>query len=177
MLVLLYNAAGLTATAAANRKSRFSQFAGSLKALQDSMIQQAKASDPAACWTLDKHERGVAGIVEEGEIWEKGCISITLIEDGELSEVRAKTISGRTGANIAAGARYSACALSFVLHGRSPLVPTLRGDARVFVVGDDEWYGGGLDLTPSYVEEDDCCHFHGGWRFPVVDLSGRLRRG
>jgi coproporphyrinogen III oxidase len=161
MLVLLYNAAGLTATAAANRKSRFSQFAGSLKALQDSMIQQAKASDPAARWTLDKHERGVAGIVEEGEIWEKGCISITLIEDGELSEVRAKTISGRTGANIAAGARYSACALSFVLHGRSPLVPTLRGDARVFVVGDDEWYGGGLDLTPSYVEEDDCRHFHG----------------
>ena len=58
------------------------------------------------------------------------------------------------------GARYSACALSFVLHAHSPLVPTLRGDARVFVVGDDEWYGGGLDLTPSYVEADDCEHFH-----------------
>ena len=125
------------------------------------MIAQAQAADPAARWTFDRHERGVAGIVEEGDIWEKGCISVTLIEDGELNAVRAATISGRTGAEIAAGARYSACALSFVLHGRSPLVPTLRGDARVFVVGDDEWYGGGLDLTPSYVEEEDCRHFHG----------------
>ena len=93
-------------------------------------LAQAQAADPAARWTFDRHERGVAGIVEEGDIWEKGCISVTLIEDGALNAVRAATISGRTGAEIAAGARYSACALSFVLHGRSPLVPTLRGDVR-----------------------------------------------
>ena len=158
LLVVVHGAAGFAATAS---PSRFTQFSATLQSLQDSMIAQAQAADPAARWTFDRHERGVAGIVEEGDIWEKGCISVTLIEDGELNAVRAATISGRTGAEIAAGARYSACALSFVLHGRSPLVPTLRGDARVFVVGDDEWYGGGLDLTPSYVEEEDCRHFHG----------------
>ena len=32
------------------------------------------------------------------------------------------------GAQIEAGAKYSACALSFVLHAQSHLVPTLRGD-------------------------------------------------
>jgi coproporphyrinogen III oxidase len=158
LLVIAHGAVALAVTAS---PSRFTQFSATLQSLQDSMIAQAQAADPAARWTFDRHERGVAGIVEEGDIWEKGCISVTLIEDGELNAVRAATISGRTGAEIAAGARYSACALSFVLHGRSPLVPTLRGDARVFVVGDDEWYGGGLDLTPSYVEEDDCRHFHG----------------
>ena len=27
-------------------------------------------------------------------------------------------------------------------------------------LGDDEWYGGGIDLTPSYVVEEDCTYFH-----------------
>merc|ERR1711972_35767 len=40
------------------------------------------------------------------------------------------------------------------------MVPTLRGDVRVFVVDGHEWYGGGIDLTPTYVEEEDCVHFH-----------------
>jgi len=93
-------------------------------------------------------------------VWEKGCISVTLIEDGVLSATRADAISARTGSGIREGAPYSACALSFVLHARSPLVPTLRGDVRVFTVGENEWYGGGLDLTPSYVEAEDCEHFH-----------------
>ena len=86
---------------------------------------------------------------------------MTLIENGELSATRAAAISGRTGSTaITEGAQYSACALSFVLHARSPLVPTLRGDVRVFAVGDEEWYGGGIDLTPTYVDAEDCEFFH-----------------
>ena len=154
-MIVLVAAAGL-----AHSASGFATFASRIQQLQESMITQAKTADPTATWTVDAHSRGKACILEDGEVWEKGCISVTLIEDGELSAVRAATISGRTGTTISEGARYSACALSFVLHAHSPLVPTLRGDARVFVVGDDEWYGGGLDLTPSYVEPDDCAHFH-----------------
>lgn len=125
------------------------------------MIGQAKAADPAAQWTIDEHSRGRACIVEDGEVWEKGCISVTLIEDGALTATRAAAISARTNSDIEEGAKYSACALSFVLHARSPLVPTLRGDVRVFAVaGGEEWYGGGIDLTPSYVEPEDCTYFH-----------------
>jgi coproporphyrinogen III oxidase len=138
----------------------FTNFATTVQQLQSSMIAKAKLADPRAVWTVDEHSRGCAVIIEDGDVWEKGCISVTLIEDGVLSTVRAETISGRTGTTIAEGSHYSACALSFVLHARSPLVPTLRGDCRVFVVGEDEWYGGGLDLTPSYVDADDCTHFH-----------------
>ena len=136
-------------------------FASGIRDLQDLMIKKAKAADPAAQWTVDEHSRGRACIIEDGDVWEKGCISVTLIEDGSLTAARAAAISARTNSAIAEGARYSACALSFVLHARSPLVPTLRGDVRVFAVeSGDEWYGGGIDLTPTYVETEDCKHFH-----------------
>ncbi|KAJ1620292.1 Coproporphyrinogen III oxidase [Pavlovales sp. CCMP2436] len=125
------------------------------------MAVRLSAADPAARWERDEHARGVALVLEDGEVWEKGCVSITLIEDSVLTKERAEAISGRTGiAGVVEGARYSAAALSFVLHARSPLVPTLRGDVRWFRVGAHEWYGGGLDLTPSYLDEDDASHFH-----------------
>jgi len=156
-------AAALSAIAAAPAASNFAAFAAGVQSLQEAMISQASAADPGAKWTVDEHSRGRAVIVEDGEIWEKGCISVTLIEDGALTATRAQSISARTGSSaIVEGARYSACALSFVLHANSPHVPTLRGDVRIFAVGGaEEWYGGGIDLTPSYVEPDDCAHFHG----------------
>ena len=68
------------------------------------MIARAKTADPSASWTVDVHDRGRAVIVEDGDVWEKGCISVTLIEDGELTETRAAAISARTGSGIVARA-------------------------------------------------------------------------
>lgn len=125
------------------------------------MAALLRAADPTAVWVRDEHDKGVALVLEDGAVWEKGCVSVTVIDDSVLSKARAEAISGRTGIEgIVEGARYSAAALSFVLHSRSPLVPTLRGDVRWFCVGEHEWYGGGLDLTPSYLFEEDCAHFH-----------------
>lgn len=149
------------AARAVGRPAVRTAFAASICARQEAMAARLTAADPAARWSRDEHERGVALVLEDGDVWEKGCASVTLIEDSVLSNARADAISGRTGIDgVVAGARYSAAALSFVLHARSPLVPTLRGDVRWFKVGAHEWYGGGLDLTPSYLFDDDCEHFH-----------------
>lgn len=138
----------------------FSRFSSSVVALQESLRALAAASDPTARWTDERHAQGRAIIVENGEIWEKGCVSTTVLQAGKLSAARAEAISARVDMNINEGEVYSACALSFVLHAASPLVPTLRGDVRLFVVGEREWFGGGIDLTPSYVEDEDCVAFH-----------------
>ena len=111
LVVLMCTRAGAVATA-----TSFARFASVVSRLQDSMIAQAKLADPSASWTVDEHARGRAVIVEDGDVWEKGCISVTRIDEGELTATRAATISGRTGTAIAEGAKYSACALSFVLH-------------------------------------------------------------
>ena len=41
---------------------------------------------------------------------------------------------GRSSIDPAGGQPYSAAAMSLVFHARSPLVPTLRADVRVFEV-------------------------------------------
>ena len=85
--------------------------------------------------------------------------------NGVLSPERAAAMSERGRLVDAAGGQpYSAAAMSLVLHPAHPLVPTLRGDVRVFQVGGRCWFGGGCDLTPAYLFEDDAREFHCHWR-------------
>ena len=75
------------------------------------------------------------------------------------------------------GQRYSACALSLVFHPRSPLVPTFRADVRYFEVemGGEAgsavsgWFGGGADLTPAYLFDEDVSYFHECYKVRAED--------
>ena len=64
------------------------------------------------------------------------------------------------------GASWFACGLSIVLHPFNPFVPTVHANWRYFELYDDKgaridrWFGGGTDLTPFYLFEDDARHFH-----------------
>ena len=54
--------------------------------------------------------------------------------------------------------------MSLVFHSAHPHIPTLRADVRVFEVEGQKWFGGGCDLTPFYVHEEDFREFHGYWK-------------
>ena len=128
---------------------------------------------------------GRTRVLQGGAVIEKGAVSLTLIRRGILTAERAATIRARQDININAGDRYSAAALSLVLHTRSPLIPTFRSDVRIFMVQSKEssstssnkshdeegkgespakttqaWFGGGADLTPYYLDDDDITTFH-----------------
>jgi coproporphyrinogen III oxidase len=114
---------------------------------------------------------GITRVIQGGDVIEKGACSLTLIRNGKLTAERAATIRGRqasdsTAATIQAGDMYSAVALSMVLHSRSPMVPTFRSDVRVFMVTEQSsgstlaWFGGGADLTPYYLFNEDIEFFH-----------------
>ena len=61
---------------------------------------------------------------------------------------------------------FYACGLSLVLHPKNPMAPTVHANWRYFEMYDkqgeiiDQWFGGGQDLTPYYLFEDDAIHFH-----------------
>lgn len=62
-----------------------------------------------------------------------------------------------------AGRPFQAVAISMIVHPVNPYVPTTHMNLRYFVVdgADGTWYfGGGFDLTPYYLFDEDCVHWH-----------------
>lgn len=64
------------------------------------------------------------------------------------------------------GTSFFATSTSVVIHPENPMVPTAHVNYRYFQIGDDDtqpgswWFGGGGDLTPIYLFEEDAVHFH-----------------
>jgi coproporphyrinogen III oxidase len=156
----------------------FDSFCSFLQTTQSEIISQLEALDGSNIkFTSDawgKFESsskaksgGITRVLQGGKIIEKGACSLTVIQQGTLTQERAMAIRSRQGdVAIQEGDIYSAAALSIVLHSRSPLVPTFRSDVRIFVVSSQNsgtntaWFGGGADLTPYYLDEKDIHQFH-----------------
>ncbi|KXZ44310.1 hypothetical protein GPECTOR_69g403 [Gonium pectorale] len=108
---------------------------------------------------------GITCVLEDGQVLEKAAANISVVR-GTLSAQRAAAMSSRGRGSIdpKGGQPYAAAAMSLVFHSAHPLIPTLRADVRLFQVGDEAWYGGGCDLTPSYLDEADTQQFHRYWK-------------
>ena len=60
---------------------------------------------------------------------------------------------------------FFACGLSSVMHPKNPFAPTMHFNYRYFETdGGVWWFGGGTDITPSYLNEEDMKHFHGTFK-------------
>lgn len=147
----------------------FENFAVYLQETQQSIIDLIESTiekdsgvqfsaDP---WKTESGAGGITRVMEGGQAIEKGACSLTIIRNGTLTAERARNIQARQSSDIQAGDSYCAAALSMVLHSRNPMVPTFRSDVRIFQVGSAiAWFGGGADLTPYYLFEDDIIGFH-----------------
>ncbi|CAL8469400.1 g8941 [Coccomyxa elongata] len=157
------------------KDSDFEQF---LLDSQERIIKATELLDGSRTFLRDPWQRegdapnpghGITAVLEGGDLLEKAAVNVSIVQ-GTLSAERAKAMSSRgRGIDPEGGQSYSAAALSLVYHPAHPLVPTLRADVRRFQVGDEAWYGGGCDLTPAYLFEDDGVEFHTFWS----DLCGR----
>mmetsp|Transcript_940 Transcript_940/g.2041 ORF Transcript_940/g.2041 Transcript_940/m.2041 type:complete len:473 (+) Transcript_940:50-1468(+) len=120
--------------------------------------------------------RGMTAVLEGGRLWEKAAASVSVLE-GKLSQDRAESLSSSNAdePTYTEGEPYRACALSLVFHARHPKVPTLRGDIRCFEIpGRQEcWFGGGADLTPVYLFNEDAVDFHKFWRGVCKAAAGQ----
>ena len=127
------------------------------------MTSKLEAVDGKATFKEDLWKRPEGGggrtrVIENGNVFEKGGVNISAVH-GKLPETMKKHF-GVTEAN------FFACGLSLVLHPKNPMVPTVHANWRYFEMyneqGDivDSWFGGGQDLTPYYLFEDDAIHFH-----------------
>lgn len=139
------------------------QFVNYILNLQDQITSTLEQLDGKASFQEDNWKRPEGGggrtrVIENGNIFEKGGVNTSQVH-GELPEAMQKYF-GVEDAN------FFACGLSLVLHPKSPMVPTVHANWRYFEMYDkegnivDQWFGGGQDLTPYYLFDEDATHFH-----------------
>lgn len=141
-------------------KDRFYQH---IEQLQDTITSGLEALDGKAGFREDLWERPEGGggrtrVIEDGGVFEKGGVNISAVH-GKLPESMQQYFD-------VGDVDFFACGLSLVLHPLNPMVPTVHANWRYFEMYDqngtivDQWFGGGLDLTPYYLFEEDAVHFH-----------------
>jgi len=139
------------------------QFVAYIKNLQDCITAKLESVDGVAVFKEDIWQRPEGGggrtrIIENGGVFEKGGVNISEVH-GNLPESMQQYFGVKD-------ANFFACGLSLVLHPKSPMVPTVHANWRYFEMYNsngeivDQWFGGGQDLTPYYLFEEDAKHFH-----------------
>jgi coproporphyrinogen III oxidase len=75
---------------------------------------------------------------------------------------------------------WFAAGISSVIHPLNPFVPTIHFNYRMFELYDkdellkDRWFGGGTDLTPYYLFEEDAKHFHQTFKKACDEFDEKL---
>jgi coproporphyrinogen III oxidase len=130
-----------------------------LQAFQTRLCQQLEAADGGAArfgqddWQRPGGGGGHSRVLEHGQILEKGGVGFSAVE-GEMSAAAARQLH-------MPDPHFYATGVSVVLHPRSPRVPIIHMNVRYFEAGNGEaWFGGGIDLTPIYVDEAQARRFH-----------------
>lgn len=131
--------------------------------LQDEICESFTSIDGKACFQEDLWSRAEGGggrtrIIENGAVFEKGGVNISAVHGPLAPAMQAYFKIGEVD--------FFACGLSLVMHPKNPMAPTVHANWRYFEMYDkkgtivDQWFGGGQDLTPYYLFEDDAKHFH-----------------
>lgn len=130
------------------------------KALQDEICSQLEHADGNGAfiqedWLRPEGGGGRSRSIQSGEVFEKGGVNFSSVS-GELPEKLRKSFQVNEEDFFATG-------ISLVMHPSSPMVPIIHMNLRYFEMGEDHrWFGGGIDLTPHYIIEEDSRFFHSG---------------
>ncbi len=127
------------------------------RGLQDRICADLEAADGGGTFVEDQWERPEGGggrsRVLMGNVIEKGGVNFSAVH-GPMPEKISKAL----GLN---DTDFFATGVSIVLHPKSPKVPIIHMNVRYFETSVGKWwFGGGIDLTPIYVVEDDARYFH-----------------
>ncbi|HYG37324.1 MAG TPA: oxygen-dependent coproporphyrinogen oxidase [Cytophagales bacterium] len=131
---------------------------GWFKELQGNICEALENTDGKGRFISDLWERpggggGDSRVLEAGNIIEKGGVNFSAVH-GETPDKILKSFQ-------LAQADFFATGVSIVIHPSNPFVPIIHMNVRYFEMSNGvKWFGGGIDLTPHYVDESDARYFH-----------------
>ena len=126
-------------------------------------------------WNRTHGGGGISCVLQDGNVFEKAGVNVSVVY-GELprSAIEKMRADHRSFVeNDVEKLNFFAAGISLVLHPHNPMAPTVHLNYRYFETSDPRdpvnatgsapqnwWFGGGTDLTPSYLFEEDAKHFH-----------------
>lgn len=126
--------------------------------LQDDICAELEKADGQGVFKEDKWDRPEGGggrtrVIENGGVIEKGGVNFSAVHGPTPDKIlEALNISE---------ADFFATGVSIVMHPHSPMVPIIHMNVRYFEMSNGiSWFGGGIDLTPHYVNREDALFFH-----------------
>jgi coproporphyrinogen III oxidase len=118
----------------------------------------AQATFEEDIWQRPEGGGGKTRIIRNGRIFEKGGVNTSIVHGKLPPEMQRQFNTPHE--------QFFACGISLVLHPHNPFVPTTHANFRYFELKNtegvtvDSWFGGGIDLTPYYMDVEDIVHFH-----------------
>lgn len=114
-------------------------------------------------WLRKEGGGGITCVLQDGRVFEKAGVNISVVS-GTLPPAAVQQMRSRGKKLENSELPFFAAGVSAVIHPRNPMVPTIHFNYRYFEVQDKDgvqwWFGGGTDLTPYYLNEEDAVYFH-----------------
>jgi coproporphyrinogen III oxidase len=133
--------------------------------LQKSICAALEKADGKSRFNYEKWEHlhgggGITSIIQQGAIIEKGGVNYSGVSGNVpkflVSEEEHSITKGATSENT-----FYATGVSIVIHPDNPWVPIIHMNVRYFEMNNGVWwFGGGIDLTPHYIIDEDVKFFH-----------------
>lgn len=145
-----------------NASSNFNQCQSFFQEVQKEICAELEKLDSKErffeeIWQHAEGGGGVTRVLQQGNLFEKGGVNTSAVS-GTLTDLLANRLTVPPQGFFASG-------ISLVIHPLSPLVPTVHANFRYLELeSGDAWFGGGSDLTPYYLFEEDARHFHSIWQ-------------
>ncbi len=127
--------------------------------LQNEICNQLEIADGESKFITDEWERpggggGKTKIIQNGKIIEKGGVGFSAVHGKSTTELLKQL-------NLKEEYDFFATGVSIVIHPNNPFMPIIHMNVRYFEMDNGMyWFGGGIDLTPHYVNENDAKYFH-----------------
>ncbi|MCO5588816.1 hypothetical protein L7F22_042776 [Adiantum nelumboides] len=162
---------GSSADAPSSMRAKFEKM---IRKAQDEICAAVEAVDGSSfredSWVRPGGGGGISRVLQDGKVWEKAGVNVSVVYGTMPPEAyRAATSTSGAPLNKAGRVPFFASGISSVMHPKNPFAPTVHFNYRYFETDAPEgvsgaprawWFGGGTDLTPSYVFDEDAKHFH-----------------
>lgn len=125
--------------------------------VQSEICASLEKADGLARFEINKWEKdigfGFTNVMKDGHKIERAGVNFSHVH-GNMNPKMAKLLNQKAS-------KYWATGISSIIHPKNPHAPITHMNVRYFKLDNGtEWFGGGIDLTPHYINREDASDFH-----------------